>query len=283
MSAETDAAYALLGLKPGATKAQVDRGWRHLAREAHPDTHPHWTDAQRAKAEKRMKRLNAAHDLLEALLRDGAVPGPPPPSPPPPDVPRPRFEPSFIEFGSVGVADNGMTLQLDLCNRVGHIRNVAPLNTSGSFWRLDGGRAGVYPIRASFTVVVDIPASLTPGTYLEVLTMVVEGEELDVPICATVTAPAASRSSPPPRPAWAPAYAGAASAAPAAAFTPGLSASSSRVRRPSPGGSSRSTCSTGLPPPSNQSSRRWPGRYSSSGQVSTPACGDIPRWRRPSA
>jgi hypothetical protein len=93
---------------------------------------------------------------------------------------------------------------------------VAPLNTSGSFWRLDGGRAGVYPIRASFTVVVDIPASLTPGTYLEVLTMVVEGEELDVPICATVTAPAASRSSPPPRPAWAPAYAGAASAAPAA-------------------------------------------------------------------
>jgi hypothetical protein len=62
-------------------------------------------------------------------------------------------------------------------------------------------------------VVLDIPPSLAPGIYLEALTMVVEGEELDVTILATVTAPVHPDPSPAPPSAWAPTYAGAASAA----------------------------------------------------------------------
>src|ERR1017187_8929897 len=101
MSAETDAAYALLGLRPGATKAQVNRSWRHLALDVHPDTHHDWTAVEKQRADERMKQLNAAHDLLKALFRDGAAPSPPPPASPPPgsrpdsDTPHPWFDPDF--------------------------------------------------------------------------------------------------------------------------------------------------------------------------------------------
>jgi curved DNA-binding protein len=51
--------YAELGLKKGATKEEIKKAYRKLARELHPDRNPN-----NAKAEERFKRVAYANDIL---------------------------------------------------------------------------------------------------------------------------------------------------------------------------------------------------------------------------
>jgi DnaJ-class molecular chaperone len=57
---DTNAAYCLLGLVPGATVAQIKKAYRRLALQWHPDTNPH----RIAEAEEMMKKIIAAYTLL---------------------------------------------------------------------------------------------------------------------------------------------------------------------------------------------------------------------------
>jgi hypothetical protein len=84
--------YEILGLKPGATLAQLREQRGKLAQQWHPDkeTDPH----RKARLEDQMKDINNAFDFLKALLsgtppRPGhhAPPAPSPPSTPPPPKP----------------------------------------------------------------------------------------------------------------------------------------------------------------------------------------------------
>lgn len=51
--------YDVLGLKPGASEAEVKSAYRKLARQNHPDLHPN-----DKKAEERFKEISAAYDVL---------------------------------------------------------------------------------------------------------------------------------------------------------------------------------------------------------------------------
>jgi hypothetical protein len=58
--------YRLLGVRPTATRDEIRRAYRRLARQVHPDTNPEWEDDR--EANERMAALNAAY----AVLRDPA-------------------------------------------------------------------------------------------------------------------------------------------------------------------------------------------------------------------
>lgn len=58
------AAYATLGLQPGASLEEVKRAWRKAARASHPDLHPDDPDAER-----RFLAAEAAHALLSDPVR----------------------------------------------------------------------------------------------------------------------------------------------------------------------------------------------------------------------
>lgn len=58
--------YQVLGVRPSATRDEIRRAYRRLARQVHPDTNPEWEDDREANA--RMAVLNAAY----AVLRDPA-------------------------------------------------------------------------------------------------------------------------------------------------------------------------------------------------------------------
>jgi molecular chaperone DnaJ len=62
-------AYALLGLAPGATRAEIRRAYRKRAMQIHPDVADRDTTAE-------MADLNAARDRLIEHAAAGAVPGP---------------------------------------------------------------------------------------------------------------------------------------------------------------------------------------------------------------
>ncbi|MDP2315099.1 MAG: J domain-containing protein [Pseudomonadota bacterium] len=64
------AAYALLGLAPGASDAEIRRAWRLTARATHPDLHPDDPDAAR-----RFREAEAAHALLSDPARRAAGAG----------------------------------------------------------------------------------------------------------------------------------------------------------------------------------------------------------------
>jgi len=51
--------YAILGLLPGASEAEIRGAYRQLARRYHPDLHPDERDA-----EARLKELNEAYEVL---------------------------------------------------------------------------------------------------------------------------------------------------------------------------------------------------------------------------
>jgi curved DNA-binding protein CbpA len=51
--------YAILGLLPGASEAEIRGAYRQLARRHHPDLHPDERDA-----EARLKELNEAYEVL---------------------------------------------------------------------------------------------------------------------------------------------------------------------------------------------------------------------------
>ncbi len=67
-------AYELLGLEPGATMRQITRAYHRLAHRYHPDVTAGRPEAERALAERMMKDLNAAYDLLRHKHARAAVP-----------------------------------------------------------------------------------------------------------------------------------------------------------------------------------------------------------------
>ena len=79
-------AYAELGLKPGASEAEVKAAWRRLVSQWHPDRNPG------AGAVARMQRINQA---FEALRGSGpAMRREPEPASPPSTAPEPAAAPA---------------------------------------------------------------------------------------------------------------------------------------------------------------------------------------------
>jgi curved DNA-binding protein CbpA len=66
-----DDPYSVLGLTKGATKKEVGRAFRRLAKAHHPDTHP-----DDPAAEERFKAITAAHDYLMGKGHDDLPDGP---------------------------------------------------------------------------------------------------------------------------------------------------------------------------------------------------------------
>ncbi|MFN2427227.1 MAG: TerB family tellurite resistance protein [Candidatus Binatia bacterium] len=62
----TAEAFAILGLSPGASPAEIKQAWRELSKEHHPDRVTHLGEELRGEAEQRMRRINAAYDTLKA-------------------------------------------------------------------------------------------------------------------------------------------------------------------------------------------------------------------------
>ena len=60
-----DGAFAELGLSRGATAAEIKQTWRKLSLENHPDRVAHLGEEFRKLAEERMRRINAAYDVLK--------------------------------------------------------------------------------------------------------------------------------------------------------------------------------------------------------------------------
>lgn len=90
--------HQVLGLRPGATSAQIKAAWRRLARQHHPDLTGDDPAASR-RATRKMAEINAAYESLRSGTRPGVRPtasprypdrtagrpaGPPPPPPSPP-------------------------------------------------------------------------------------------------------------------------------------------------------------------------------------------------------
>ncbi|NQU47862.1 MAG: J domain-containing protein [Planctomycetes bacterium] len=62
-------AWAVLGLDPGTSKANIRERYRELALENHPDRHAHLGDAMIQAATKRMSAINAAYRELRSKKR----------------------------------------------------------------------------------------------------------------------------------------------------------------------------------------------------------------------
>jgi hypothetical protein len=62
-------AYERLELEPGATMRQITRRYRRLAHRYHPDLTAGLLEPERELAERRMKELNAAYELLRRRAR----------------------------------------------------------------------------------------------------------------------------------------------------------------------------------------------------------------------
>lgn len=56
--------YLILGLKPGATIAEVRRVYKNLASQFHPDTGIHLSEAQRKSSEEAFLKIREAHDRI---------------------------------------------------------------------------------------------------------------------------------------------------------------------------------------------------------------------------
>lgn len=61
--------YGVLGLEPGATLDEVVGAHRALAKRYHPDRQLSASDADRAEADLKMRRVNAAYHELRSRLR----------------------------------------------------------------------------------------------------------------------------------------------------------------------------------------------------------------------
>jgi DnaJ-domain-containing protein 1 len=66
LPAEQIRALAVLGLAPGAAFSHVQRAFRRLAAESHPDRHPNATADERARLLRRFAELSAAYHALAA-------------------------------------------------------------------------------------------------------------------------------------------------------------------------------------------------------------------------
>ena len=56
----------MLGVAPGTPEVEIKRAYRRLARELHPDLHPHATDDERRSLEARFAEVTAAYRTLVA-------------------------------------------------------------------------------------------------------------------------------------------------------------------------------------------------------------------------
>lgn len=68
-SASLSAAAAVLGLSGRITRAQSRLAWTTLCREAHPDSKPHATPAEKAELTARMQEINAAQEEILAEFK----------------------------------------------------------------------------------------------------------------------------------------------------------------------------------------------------------------------
>jgi DnaJ like chaperone protein len=62
---QIECAFAELGLTRGSSAAEVKQAWRKLSLENHPDRATHLGEEFRRLAEERMRRINAAYDVLK--------------------------------------------------------------------------------------------------------------------------------------------------------------------------------------------------------------------------
>ena len=60
-----DEAFSELGLSRGASATEIKQTWRKLSLENHPDRVAHLGEEFRKLAEERMRRINAAYDVLK--------------------------------------------------------------------------------------------------------------------------------------------------------------------------------------------------------------------------
>ena len=64
-----DDPWRVLGLTEDASDAEVERAWRRLASQYHPDRMAGAADELRRQAEERMREINRAYDRIQALRR----------------------------------------------------------------------------------------------------------------------------------------------------------------------------------------------------------------------
>lgn len=130
----TENAYAELGLRPGASEAEVKAAWRRLVSLWHPDR-----NASRNAVEK-MQRINEA---LEVLCGAGFPPEAPADAPPPAETePAPAGEPgpparTVHRKLDLNLAEAALGCTRELRGRVGGERCAG---CSGAGWRVLGGR-----------------------------------------------------------------------------------------------------------------------------------------------
>jgi hypothetical protein len=61
---KTETPYEILGIEPTASKDEISRAYRSMAKKYHPDTVANLAPEFRELAEQRMKAINAAYDQL---------------------------------------------------------------------------------------------------------------------------------------------------------------------------------------------------------------------------
>jgi hypothetical protein len=66
---DRDNPYRVLGLTDEATDAEVDRAWRRLIAQYHPDKLTGVADELRRQAETRARAINAAYDRIQVLRK----------------------------------------------------------------------------------------------------------------------------------------------------------------------------------------------------------------------
>jgi hypothetical protein len=66
---DRDNPYRVLGLTDEATDAEVDRSWRRLIAQYHPDKLTGVADELRRQAETRARAINAAYDRIQVLRK----------------------------------------------------------------------------------------------------------------------------------------------------------------------------------------------------------------------
>jgi DnaJ like chaperone protein len=66
---KVDEALGVLGLDGAATPEEIKAAWRRLSKENHPDRVTHLGEEFRAIAEERMRKINAAYDVLKEAGR----------------------------------------------------------------------------------------------------------------------------------------------------------------------------------------------------------------------
>jgi len=64
-----DDPYRVLGLTEDADDAEVDRAWRRLIAQYHPDRMPGAAEELRRQAEARAREINRAHDRITTLRK----------------------------------------------------------------------------------------------------------------------------------------------------------------------------------------------------------------------